>query len=66
MAHGPAFKKSFQIEPFHNVDIYPLMCRVLKVKPAINNGTLANVIDMLVSPNDDDPFNYCKSIWNPS
>jgi ectonucleotide pyrophosphatase/phosphodiesterase family protein 5 len=50
IAHGPAFKQSFKIEPFKNVDIYPLMCSVLGVEPAVHNGTLDNVKAMLVNP----------------
>ena len=48
IAHGPAFRSGFKVEPFRNVDIYPLMCRILGVEPAAHNGTIANVIDMLV------------------
>lgn len=59
MAHGPAFKKSFKIPPFKNVDIYPLMCHVLGVKPAVNNGTLDSVLPMLVADDDiENSFNY--------
>ncbi|CAF0741783.1 unnamed protein product [Brachionus calyciflorus] len=48
LAHGPAFKKSYKSRVFNNVDLYPLMCFILGVQPAYNNGTLENVIDMLV------------------
>ena len=47
LAHGPAFKKSYKIKSFNNVDIYPLMCSILGVSPAANNGSLSNVVDML-------------------
>lgn len=47
IAHGPAFKKSYKAEVFNNVDIYPLMCFILGIQPAFNNGTLENVINML-------------------
>ena len=49
LAHGPAFKNSYKIKSFNNVDIYPLMCSILGVKPAANNGSLDNVVDMLKS-----------------
>ncbi len=58
IAHGPAFKKNYKIPSFKNVDIYPLMCHVLGVKAAVNNGTLANVLPMLVEDDTDDSFNY--------
>ena len=48
IAHGPAFKKGFKIKSFNNVDIYPLMCSILGVEPAVNNGSLSNVLEMLV------------------
>ena len=51
IAHGPAFKNNFKTRPFKNVDIYPLMCRILGVEPAVHNGTLENVKDMLVKKN---------------
>jgi ectonucleotide pyrophosphatase/phosphodiesterase family protein 5 len=48
IAHGPSFKTNFTINSFNNVDIYPLMCLLLGVQPAANNGSIANVIDMLI------------------
>lgn len=47
VAHGKAFKKSKVVEPFPNVDIYELMCRILKLKPAKNDGSLSRVKGML-------------------
>lgn len=49
IAHGPAFKKSYKTKVFNNVDIYPLMCSILGVAPAVNNGSMYNVEQMLVS-----------------
>ncbi|KAJ8314887.1 hypothetical protein KUTeg_007037 [Tegillarca granosa] len=48
IASGPAFKKGLISNPFHMVDIYSLMCHILKVKPAPNNGSLENVMHLLV------------------
>jgi hypothetical protein len=48
IAHGPAFKQNYTIPSFNNVDIYPLMCFILGIQPAANNGSLENVLDMLV------------------
>jgi ectonucleotide pyrophosphatase/phosphodiesterase family protein 7 len=50
---GPRFKQNFSIETFHILDIYPLMCSILNVRPAIHNGSLANVLPMLVTVNDE-------------
>lgn len=49
IAHGPSLKANFTIPSFRNVDIYPLMCYILGIQPGTNNGTLGNVIDMIVS-----------------
>lgn len=38
IAHGPAFKKGIVIEPFENIQVYNVMCRILGLKPAHNDG----------------------------
>ncbi|KAL5010939.1 hypothetical protein ScPMuIL_013244 [Solemya velum] len=50
IASGPAFKRGVVVEPFDMVDIYPLMCHVLGLTPAPNNGSLRNVKSLLVNP----------------
>ncbi len=47
IAHGPAFKRGFVAEPFENVNVYELMCKILGLKPAKNDGKLENVRPML-------------------
>ena len=47
LARGPGFKTGYQSIPFNNVDIYELMCTLLNLEPAPNNGTLENVLPML-------------------
>jgi len=54
IARGPAFKKRYISEPFKNVDIYPLMCHILGIDPAPNNGSLARVSDILVSSSSNE------------
>ncbi len=50
IAHGPSFKKKFKIETkIKNVDIYPLMCKLLGIEPGVNNGSLENIQSILVS-----------------
>ncbi|XP_063403049.1 ectonucleotide pyrophosphatase/phosphodiesterase family member 5-like [Mytilus trossulus] len=44
---GQAFKKGIVSEPFESVDIYPLMCHILGIQPAPNNGSLDNVHHLL-------------------
>ena len=56
ISHGPSFKTNFKINAFNNVDIYPLMCFLLDVEPASNNGSLTNVIDMVLTRNIEKKF----------
>ncbi|PIK33478.1 putative venom phosphodiesterase 2, partial [Apostichopus japonicus] len=39
IAQGPSFKSGLTIEPFHNIELYELMCEILEITPAPNNGT---------------------------
>lgn len=48
IAMGPAFKKGYVSEQFNSVDIYPLMCHILGIEPAPNNGSFDNVKELLV------------------
>ncbi|XP_072014948.1 ectonucleotide pyrophosphatase/phosphodiesterase family member 7-like [Amphiura filiformis] len=48
-AQGPSFKKGYKKEPFESVNVYPLMCELLNLNPAPNNGSCANYADMLIS-----------------
>ncbi len=47
IAHGRAFKKSKIVEPFENVEIYNLMAKILKLKPAQNDGNIKKVRHLL-------------------
>lgn len=47
IAHGSAFKKGFIAEPFENVEVYNIMCKILGLKPAKNDGNLSRVAGML-------------------
>lgn len=48
-AVGPAFQKNLEVGPFETVNIYPLMCHVLGIKPDPNDGHLDATKHMLVS-----------------
>jgi predicted AlkP superfamily pyrophosphatase or phosphodiesterase len=37
-AAGPAFKKGYSFDQLNNVDIYDMICRILKITPAENDG----------------------------
>ncbi|XP_071090219.1 glycerophosphocholine choline phosphodiesterase ENPP6-like [Haliotis cracherodii] len=43
LARGPNFKTDFKSDPIQIVDIYPLVCKLLNVQPAPNNGSLDRV-----------------------
>jgi alkaline phosphatase D len=47
-ATGPAFKKGYRSPVFENVDLYPLVCRILSLKPAPVDGRLERVEGMLL------------------
>lgn len=47
IAHGEAFKKGYVAEPFENIHVYNLMCKILGLKPAKNDGDFEKVKGML-------------------
>lgn len=47
IAHGPAFRGHLIAPRFPNVDVYPLMARVLGITPLPNDGNLAEVAGIL-------------------
>ncbi len=46
-AYGPAFKENFHNQKFKNVDIYNLICNILNLTPASNDGNFERVKPML-------------------
>jgi predicted AlkP superfamily pyrophosphatase or phosphodiesterase len=47
VARGEAFKRGFISEPFENTQVYNLMCRILGLTPAPNDGNLEKVRNLL-------------------
>ncbi|NOZ45553.1 MAG: alkaline phosphatase family protein [Chlorobi bacterium] len=47
-AIGPDFKKNYKNKPFPNVDLYSLICNILNLKPAPNDGNFDDVKNMVV------------------
>lgn len=41
--YGPAFKQGINSTQFKNLDVYNLMCYILGLKPAPNNGSFERV-----------------------
>ena len=46
-AFGPCFKKGETFNRIRTVDVYPLMCAILDLKPRANNGSLDNMTKLL-------------------
>jgi len=46
-AEGPDFKKGFHAASFRNVSVYPLICYLLGITPAANDGSLEEVKQLL-------------------
>lgn len=42
-AIGPDFKKGFSAPQLYNIDIYELLCRLLEIQPAKNDGRLERI-----------------------
>ncbi|KAJ6660079.1 hypothetical protein lerEdw1_018005 [Lerista edwardsae] len=50
LAHGPGFKEKTEVNAFENIEIYNLMCDLLQIKPAPNNGTHGSLNHLLRAP----------------
>ena len=46
-ASGPAIKSNFTFTELNNVDVYNLICRILKITPAKNDGDPENIESIL-------------------
>ncbi len=74
VARGPAFKKNYTTNSLkiHSVDVYSLMCFLLNLKPAENNGTFDNIKNLIDENYYDErikqwiTFNLIKSIFYSS
>jgi predicted AlkP superfamily pyrophosphatase or phosphodiesterase len=49
IAHGPAFRKKMTMSGFDNVDVYPLLARLMGVAPANNDGNAETLLPILKS-----------------
>ena len=47
IAHGPAFRRGVALPVFDNVDVYPLLTRLTRVRPEKNDGDLAPLVPAL-------------------
>nr|XP_008120596.1 PREDICTED: ectonucleotide pyrophosphatase/phosphodiesterase family member 1 isoform X2 [Anolis carolinensis] len=47
IGYGPGFKSQTEVEPFENIELYNLMCDLLDLTPAPNNGTHGSLNHLL-------------------
>jgi predicted AlkP superfamily pyrophosphatase or phosphodiesterase len=47
VASGPAFRRGVTLQPFANVDVYPLLARLLGIRPAPHDGDIAPLLPAL-------------------
>lgn len=52
VGHGPAFKNGYVSEPFRNIEIYNLMCAILGLRPASNDGDFDHIRHLLKPSSD--------------
>ena len=50
LARGPQLKKGFQFEKALNIDIYEMMCHILGLKPAANDGKYERISSVFLIP----------------
>ncbi|NXW86982.1 ENPP3 phosphodiesterase, partial [Alopecoenas beccarii] len=50
LAYGPSFKEQTEVDAFENIEVYNLMCDLLHITPAPNNGTHGSLNHLLKTP----------------
>ncbi|XP_012579154.1 PREDICTED: ectonucleotide pyrophosphatase/phosphodiesterase family member 1 [Condylura cristata] len=50
IGYGPGFKHGFEVDAFENIEVYNLMCDLLNLTPAPNNGTHGSLNHLLKNP----------------
>ncbi|XP_068197885.1 ectonucleotide pyrophosphatase/phosphodiesterase family member 1 isoform X2 [Antennarius striatus] len=50
IGYGPSFKSNTMVPPFENIELYNLMCDLLNIRPAPNNGTHGSLNHLLRRP----------------
>ncbi|XP_004630371.1 ectonucleotide pyrophosphatase/phosphodiesterase family member 1 [Octodon degus] len=50
IGYGPGFKHSVEVDAFENIEVYNLMCDLLNLTPAPNNGTHGSLNHLLKHP----------------
>ena len=47
VAEGPDFRRGVELPPFDNVDVCPLLARLLGIAPLANDGDIAPLLPAL-------------------
>ncbi|KAB0398502.1 hypothetical protein E2I00_014621, partial [Balaenoptera physalus] len=50
IGYGPGFKHGIEVDSFENIEVYNLMCDLLNLTPAPNNGTHGSLNHLLKNP----------------
>ncbi|XP_057689336.1 ectonucleotide pyrophosphatase/phosphodiesterase family member 2 isoform X2 [Corythoichthys intestinalis] len=50
LGHGPSFKFKTKVQVFENIELYNVMCDILGITPAPNNGTHGSLNHLLRNP----------------
>lgn len=50
VARGPSFRRGVVLAPFDNVDVYPLLARLIGIRAAPNDGDIAPLLPALRDP----------------
>ncbi|XP_068087676.1 ectonucleotide pyrophosphatase/phosphodiesterase family member 1 [Hyperolius riggenbachi] len=50
IGYGPKFKFNTEVQPFENIEIYNLLCDLLGIEPAANNGSHGSLNHLLKQP----------------
>jgi predicted AlkP superfamily pyrophosphatase or phosphodiesterase len=53
IARGPSFRRGATVGPFESIHIYEMVCRILGLEPAANDGNLNAVADILAFTSAD-------------
>lgn len=55
IAHGPDFRSGLSTEAFDNLDVYPLLARLLRITPEPHDGNAATTLPMMREGRDFTP-----------
>uniref|UniRef100_A0A672UL67 Ectonucleotide pyrophosphatase/phosphodiesterase 3 n=1 Tax=Strigops habroptila TaxID=2489341 RepID=A0A672UL67_STRHB len=64
LAYGPSFKDQTEVDAFENIEVYNLLCDLLRITPAPNNGTHGSLNHLLKNPFYNP--SYAKEVSSPS